>query len=199
MSDDDFFSAMSDVKPLKQDTVRLRKKSDLSADMAKLRRDKAEKEAEKDAGLTRKTIDNLLAPHDIVGYKSPGVQDGVYKKLRLGRYEIDGRLDLHRHTLEQASAALAQFIQECLRYELRCVLVMPGKGGRGSNVDLEGNHIAEGKSVLKSYTAFWLEEIDEVIAYHSAQPFHGGAGAFYVLLKKSESAKQRNRERHGLR
>jgi hypothetical protein len=35
------------------------------------------------------------------------------------------------------------------------------------------------------------------MAYHSAQKQHGGAGAVYVLLKKSERLKEKNREEHG--
>jgi hypothetical protein len=34
-----------------------------------------------------------------------------------------------------------------------------------------------------------------VQAFHSAQPQHGGTGAVYVLLRKSEEKKQENRER----
>jgi hypothetical protein len=34
-----------------------------------------------------------------------------------------------------------------------------------------------------------------VQAFHSAQPRHGGTGAVYVLLRKSERQKQLNRER----
>jgi DNA-nicking Smr family endonuclease len=50
--------------------------------------------------------------------------------------------------------------------------------------------------VLKSYTAKWLIDMPQVMAYHSAQRHHGGAGALYVLVRKSERKKQENRERH---
>ena len=188
MNDDDFLSAMAGVKPFKQDTVRLDSGKHQSEEQARTRRLAAESEKEKPDSLQSRAIE-LLGPHDVVGFKSDGVQDGVYKKLRLGRYDIDGRLDLHNHTVDEARIALVRFVKEALSYDLRCVLVLPGKGGRDSS----------GKSILKSHVALWLEDMDEVLAFHSAQPFHGGAGAFYVLLKKSEQAKQRNRERHGLR
>ena len=189
MQDDDFLSAMSDVKPLKQDSVKLgQKPSKINTDQAKLRRMAAAAEQQESDALLQRTV-TLVGPHDVIGYKSPGVQDGVYKKLRLARYEIDGRLDLHQHTVDQARVALARFIKDSMAYDLRCVLVMPGKGGRDQS----------GKAILKSHVAIWLEELPEVLAFHSAQAYHGGAGAFYVLLKKSESSKQKNRERHGLR
>jgi DNA-nicking Smr family endonuclease len=38
-----------------------------------------------------------------------------------------------------------------------------------------------------------LREIPEVLAFHSALKQNGGMGAVYVLLKKSDSEKQKNR------
>jgi DNA-nicking Smr family endonuclease len=48
----------------------------------------------------------------------------------------------------------------------------------------------------KSYVNHWLRELDEVIAYHTAQPMHGGFGATYVLLKKHPQQKLINREKN---
>ncbi len=188
MGDDDFLSEMADVKPLKQDTVKLANKSKLSEEQANQRKANAQQDQVATDGLTSQAT-KLVGPHDIVGFKKPGIQEGVYKKLRLAKYDIDGRLDLHRHTVDQARQALYSFIQESIKYDLRCVLVLPGKGGRDQ----------EGKAVLKSHVIHWLEEMDEILAYHSDQNYHGGAGALYVLLRKSDDAKQKNRERHGLR
>lgn len=186
--ENDFMAAMGDVTPIKQDTVKLAKDDGLNDESLQRRKLKAEQEDIDENSLTASVM-NMLMPHDIVGYKKAGVQEGVFKKLRLGKYAIDGRLDLHHFTVDEARQEIASFITESLQYELRCVLVLPGKGGRDES----------GLSILKSYVAAWLEELEAVLAYHSAQPFHGGAGAFYVLLRKSEEAKQRNREAHGLR
>ena len=49
--------------------------------------------------------------------------------------------------------------------------------------------------MVRSYVAKWLMQFDEVQAYTSAQPAHGGIGATYVMLRKSERARARNRER----
>lgn len=124
-----------------------------------------------------------------MSFKRSGVQEGVFKKLRLGKYSVDARLDLHRHTIEEARKALYDFIQECMDYDLRTLMVLHGKGDRDP----------ERKAVIKSHTVYWLEDMEAVMAFHSAQPQHGGSGAVYVLLRKSDKAKQRNRERHGLR
>ena len=50
--------------------------------------------------------------------------------------------------------------------------------------------------MLKSYVNKWLPNLPEVMAFHSAQQHHGGAGAVYVLLKKNAEKKQENGERH---
>jgi DNA-nicking Smr family endonuclease len=41
-----------------------------------------------------------------------------------------------------------------------------------------------------------LPELEQVMAFHSAPAHHGGTGAVYLLLRKSEQARQENREKH---
>jgi len=125
-----------------------------------------------------------VGPHDVLGFKRPGIQDGVFRKLRLGKYEIEARLDLHRRTIEEARREVYRFVNDCIGADIRSVLIMPGKGDRN-----EGD-----PAVLKSYLVFWLEELVDVQAFHTAQPQNGGSGAFYVLLRKSERKKQQARE-----
>ena len=55
----------------------------------------------------------FVEPNDYLDFKKPGIQHGVYKNLRQGKYEIQSRLDLHRHTVEQARNALWQFLRDC--------------------------------------------------------------------------------------
>jgi DNA-nicking Smr family endonuclease len=50
-------------------------------------------------------------------------------------------------------------------------------------------------SILKGGVDHWLRELDIVQAFHSAQPRHGGTGAAYVLLRKSEEKKREARDR----
>lgn len=126
-----------------------------------------------------------VGPHDELAWKNPGVQEGVYRKLRLGRYPVEASLDLHRHTVREARQALWHFVQDCLRYDVRAVLITHGKG-------LKSQEPAR----LKRYVAHWLTQIPEVLAFHTAQPRHGSYGAVYVLLRKSEARRQENAERH---
>jgi len=67
------------------------------------------------------------------------------------------------------------------------VLVIHGKGA--------GKAEQERSSILKGCVDRWLRELEIVQAFHSAQPQHGGTGAAYVLLRKSEEKKRENREK----
>lgn len=138
-----------------------------------------------DQNYLRRDEVELLKSHDLLEYRKDGIQHGVFRKLRLGQYPIDARLDLHRKTVEEARREVWGFIRDCLRYELRTVMILHGKGDRNK----------EQTALLKSYVNHWLREMPEVLAFHSAQPRHGGTGAVYLLLRKSDREKQLNRER----
>ena len=127
-----------------------------------------------------------LSPHEIVDQHKDGVQHGVLKKLRQGEYPIQDALDLHRKTVLQARHELYWFLQRSLAKGLRLVLITHGKGIG-----------AETEARLKSHVAYWVTLVPEIVACHSAMPRHGGTGALYVLLRKSEADRVENRERHG--
>jgi DNA-nicking Smr family endonuclease len=115
------------------------------------------------------------------------VQNGVFRKLKQGRYEAEARLDLHRMTAAIARKEIFEFVEESSHLGLRSVLVIHGKG--------ESKAEKERSSILKGCVDHWLRQLDIVQAFHSAQPRHGGTGAAYVLLRKSEEKKRENREK----
>ncbi|MBD1574994.1 MULTISPECIES: DNA endonuclease SmrA [Vibrio] len=184
-NDDDLFKQMmGDVKPIEQDTT-LRVKDRSLTDAHLARRVAAVSLAdENDEYLS---LDNapMLQPDAILEYKKDGIQDGVFRKLRLGKYPITAKLDLHRRTLTQARDDVVSFLRQAQRLDTRSVLIVHGKGAQSNP-----------PALIKSYLAAWLEQIADVMCFHSAQPFHGGSGAVYVLLKKSAEMKLDNKERH---
>lgn len=179
-----FQELMGDVKPLQQDTALHKKTHKVDQNHLERRQAAVSLEEELPEYLT---LDNapMLKPDDIIEYKKSGVQDGVFKKLRLGKYPIQAKLDLHRKSLTQARDEVVHFLKQSLRLEARTLLLVHGKG-----------HNSNPPALMKSYVAFWLKQIDEVLCAHSAQPFHGGSGAVYVMLKKNPDKKLENRERH---
>ncbi|MDA9240580.1 DNA endonuclease SmrA [bacterium] len=149
------------------------------------RRQAAQLEMQSDGNfLDPDSIIEQVAALDPLAFSRPGVQHGVYKNLRMGKYEIQSRLDLHRHTVEQARTALWRFVDDCQQHAVRCALITHGKG--------EGR---ERPAILKSCVNHWLKQFDQVLAFHTAQKHHGGLGAIYVLIKKSSAARQNTSEK----
>ena len=188
--DEDLFrQEMSSVTPLKRDARVLRTPSGQaeSADALAHRRQAAVSAQEQDRNsLSDQEIPPLDAWY-VLSFKRPGVQNGVFRKLKQGRYEAHARLDLHRMTTARARLEVFGFIEESHAYGLRSVLVIHGKG--------ESKPEQQRASALKGCVNHWLRELDVVQAFHSAQPQHGGTGAVYVLLRKSERAKEEAREK----
>ncbi|WP_417604353.1 DNA endonuclease SmrA [Oceanimonas baumannii] len=179
-----FLDELDGFTAIRQDTLPAAhgRKGDAAA-MAERRR-----AAQTDTEATEQALSldhvKLLRPDDMVSYKKAGVQEGVFKKLRLGKYPCEARLDLHHHTVERARDALLNFLHGCLRRNIRSVIIVHGKGER-----------SQPPALLKSYVSGWLPQLAEVLACHSALRQHGGSGCLYVLLRKSEQAKQDTRER----
>jgi DNA-nicking Smr family endonuclease len=181
---DEFLKEVGDVQPLKQPKkADIKKETEVTPGLI-ARKQAAVSDLPTDTNFLTSEADfiEFVLPQDPLGYKKDGVQEGVYKKLRQGKYTMDARLDLHHHTVEQARKAVFEFISDCLKYDIRTGIIVHGKGER-----------EEPRALLKSYTNKWLREIPEVLAFHSALKQNGGMGAVYVLLKKSDSEKQKNR------
>ncbi len=146
-------------------------------------RDAAVRSLEGDGNFLALSDIELLDPYYPLEFKRPGVQNGVFRKLKQGKYAMDARLDLHRMTVERARDEVFGFIRESLAYDLRNVMIVTGRG----------NHNQSAEAILKSYVNRWLPDFDEVQAYCSAQPHHGGTGAVYVMLRKSDKQREANR------
>jgi len=112
---------------------------------------------------------------DIEGAQSfvrTGLNPDLLRKLRRGHWVVQGALDLHRHTQEQARIALADFLASARRHGWRCVRIIHGKGLSSPNRE----------PVLKGKVRKWLQQRDEVLAYCEPRPHAGGGGAVIVLL-----------------
>lgn len=184
MSDmsEDWETFLQDVKPIKKaEKVTLRQK--LKQGDFSTAREAASVFTNKDTNPLAVEIRDWYDPHDIIEYKMSGIQEGVFRKFRLGKYSIQARLDLHRKTIKEARELVLKYITNCYNSGLRTVLLSHGKGGRDGQ-----------KAQMKSFCAQWLKELDLVTAYHSAQPKDGGAGVLYVMIRKHPEQKQKTRE-----
>ncbi|TET51839.1 MAG: DNA mismatch repair protein MutS [Desulfobacteraceae bacterium] len=106
-----------------------------------------------------------------------GVGPKMMKRLRRGEFSIQDHVDLHGLTKKEAESAVNSFIIKSYQKDLRCVLIVHGRG-LGS---------ADHQPAIKTELPVWfrrgaLKRI--VLAFATAQPYDGGAGAVYVLLRK---------------
>lgn len=129
-----------------------------------------------------------MDPYERFEWKKDGVQPAVFRKLKSGGYPVEARLDLHRRTVEEARDAVYRFLAVCRGRGWRCVAILHGRGVRSPT-----------PARIKSYVAHWMRQAPEVIACSSAPPRQGGTGAVFVLLRKSATRREENRERHGLK
>lgn len=91
-------------------------------------------------------------------------------RLRRGAVTLDGRIDLHGLTEEQAHHAVDRFIELSWSAGRRLVLVITGKGG-----------------VLRALLPRWLaasRHRGRVLGVSEASPRHGGSGAYYLRLRR---------------
>lgn len=106
-----------------------------------------------------------------------GLDPRLVTRLRRGEFSIQAHLDLHGLTQVAAKEALTTFILDVVRKGYRAVLVVHGRGLRSPG----------GQAVLKHATAQWLSHGTiggYVLAFATARPNDGGAGAVSVLLRR---------------
>lgn len=109
---------------------------------------------------------------DILEFARAGLQHKVLRNMRRGQYNAQAVLDLHGKTSAEARESLSNFLLQCRHEDLRHILIIHGKG-RDSDIP-----------VLKNKLNNWLRQTEQVIAFCTAIPKHGGCGALYVLLRR---------------
>lgn len=187
-SDDDFttfLEEMDDVTPLsKSDKIDLHVPAASLAQ--KLKRAAAQGDIAKQQNPLSMEGVKPVAPYDHLCFQQPGIQDGVFKNLRLGKYTVEDRISLKGLTLEQSRELVYTRLVSGHDKGMRVVLIGHGRGEQSQPFP----------ALKKSYVNHWLREMEIVIAFHTAQPAHGGNGATYVLLKKHPQQKLINREKN---
>jgi DNA-nicking Smr family endonuclease len=120
---------------------------------------------------------DITATDEYVEGIGPGIDKRLLRKLRAGDYAVQAHLDLHGFTSDEARVEVEKFLTAARTDGRRCVLVVHGRG----------HNSKEGVPVLKERLKVWLTRgrIGRgVLAFCSARPVDGGAGAVYVLLRK---------------
>lgn len=131
-------------------------------------------------------------PHDLalplveaLGRAPVRMDRKTHTRLKGGRLEPEARIDLHGLTLARAHSALAGFILRSRASGVRLALVITGKG-RGSD---DSGPIPERRGLLREQVPQWLAQpplAGAVLQIVPAHRRHGGAGAYYVYLRRAD-------------
>lgn len=113
------------------------------------------------------------------GYRVPA---GVTRLLHRGTFSIQAHIDLHGLTVPAAQEAFNAFLRDAVRRSLGGVLIVHGRG-----LSSPAEPVLKTKVVQWLTTGTWRKW---VLAYTSARPCDGGAGATYVLLRPRPLAKR---------
>jgi DNA-nicking Smr family endonuclease len=109
--------------------------------------------------------------------RAPGIDRKHLRRLRAGDVPVDIRVDLHGLHGPEAREAVREALLAAAEAGQRCALVIHGRGRR-----------SEKGPILKEALPGWLAEPPVgawVMAFASATPADGGAGATYVLLRRN--------------
>ena len=136
-------------------------------------REEDEREVLREAIEAPLSFEDRLDTGDEAAYLRTGLPRRVLTDLRRGRWVVQGELDLHGLTRDEARASLARFIALSLQQGRRCLRVIHGKG-----------HGSPGRMpVLKHLSRGWLAQREDILAFCQARPHDGGDGALLVLLQ----------------
>ena len=118
-----------------------------------------------------------------VGAPEAGLDKRTADRLRRGRRVPEARIDLHGMTSMRAHAKCLQFLSDAVSRGLRLVLVITGKG---ADQDHQPFH-APSRGVLRAQLPGWIAAsplAGHVVGIYQAHQRHGGAGAYYIYLKR---------------
>lgn len=108
---------------------------------------------------------------------SHALDEPTLEKLSKGRLPIEGRVDLHGLTQDEAYSLLFSFLHRAHAGGIRYVLVITGKGSSSG-----------GDGVLRRAVPAWLSTpaFRPLVSSHDhAARNHGGSGALYVRLRRA--------------
>jgi len=98
-------------------------------------------------------------------------------------------IDLHGYTLEQANKAIENFIKESYSQKINKLIVVTGKGLHSQNE--KDPYVSKDLSILKYSVPEFISNNKDLmnIIYEikDAKIEDGGAGAFYIYLKKKRN------------
>lgn len=109
----------------------------------------------------------------------------LHRRLARGRIAPEARIDLHGMTRDQARQALTGFLIAAQARGVRLVLAITGKGRTDAD---EFAPVVRRPGAIRHDLPHWLNAAPLralVLDLRPAHRSHGGAGAFYIYLRKA--------------
>jgi DNA-nicking Smr family endonuclease len=130
-----------------------------------------------------------LLPSAAAKSPRPGttLDGGWDRRLAAGAVAPDSSIDLHGHTLESAYHVLDQGLARAITRGDRLLLLITGKPPRPES---ERPH-ARGR--IRAAIGDWLaasRHASRIAAVRGAHPRHGGAGALYIVLRRTREERK---------
>jgi DNA-nicking Smr family endonuclease len=173
-----FQEAMKDVAPLNETRKKIVRSPSRREELADRLQSQEERERHYLAALVKDSSawDISFSDEYMMGAVS-GLGPKVMRRLKRGEFSVQDYIDLHGLKKKEAEEVVREFLINSYQKGFRCVLIVHGRG-LGS---------VDHQPAIKKELPVWfrrgiLKRI--VLAFVTARPCDGGAGALYVLLKK---------------
>ena len=133
-----------------------------------------------------KPVAHSVAPslEDHLATQTLRMDRNTYDKMARGKLQPEARIDLHGLTLSEAHPELIRFILIAHADAKRLVLVITGKG----KIRDDHGPIPQRMGALRHQVPHWLTQPplgSAILQVTSASLKHGGAGAYYVYLRRA--------------
>jgi len=183
MSEEDnhnfFLKFLKDVKPL-------RKKNIITKSIPKL----TKVNKLKIVNTEKENDENIVEKKKIITHKMKKIQKSeINKKLKRNKIQINRKIDLHGHSVEDAKNIFFRTIDDCFFKNQRCILFITGKG----SVNKASNHHNETKlyyGKIRNSFINWTSQNyvqSRILSVQQADKRNGGDGAFFVYLRKNKN------------
>ena len=129
----------------------------------------------------KKDWENFISSNEKLPNKDINFNKKVFLKTR--------SIDLHGYTLEQANKAIKSFVKNSYLEKINKLIVVTGKGLRSQNE--KDPYVSKDLSILKYSVPEFLSTnkslMNIIYEIKDAKIEDGGAGAFYIYLKKNKN------------
>jgi DNA-nicking Smr family endonuclease len=128
----------------------------------------------------KKDWENFISSNEKLPNKDIKLNKKIFLKTR--------SIDLHGYTLERANKAIESFIKESYLERINKLIVVTGKGLHSQNE--KDPYVSKDLSILKYSVPEFISNnkglMNIIYEIKDAKIEDGGAGAFYIFLKKKK-------------